>query len=252
MELPPKYRLVTASQDSALVDRASKRIGGEWPEFMLHDPVADYFTDCYEKLPEYQFVLTDAGRNEPLAIGNSIPLAWHDKVENLPDDGWDWAMSKGIDDLKSGRCVNILCALQVVVFGKNRGRGISQYMVDVMKQIGRSHDLDGLIAPVRPSRLCDYPLTPVENYIKWTDTDGCPFDPWLRVHYNLGGRIVKVCPTAMRITGSVADWEDWTKMRFPESGKYVVPGALVPIIIDRQADTGSYIEPNVWMYHPRE
>ena len=39
-------------------------------------------------------------------------------------------------------------------------------------------------------------------------------------------------------------------MRFPVSGRYVVPGALVPITIDRRRDRGRYVEPNVWMLHP--
>lgn len=38
-------------------------------------------------------------------------------------------------------------------------------------------------------------------------------------------------------------------MVFPESGHYVVPGALVPITIDRERDQGVYVEPNVWMVH---
>ncbi len=36
---------------------------------------------------------------------------------------------------------------------------------------------------------------------------------------------------------------------FPESGQYIVPGALNPIEIDCEADRGRYIEPNVWMQH---
>jgi hypothetical protein len=31
---------------------------------------------------------------------------------------------------------------------------------------------------------------------------------------------------------------------------YVVPGALVPVEIDRERDEGHYLEPNVWMVHP--
>jgi len=30
---------------------------------------------------------------------------------------------------------------------------------------------------------------------------------------------------------------------------YIVPGALVPVNIDRDADQGVYIEPYVWMIH---
>jgi len=38
-------------------------------------------------------------------------------------------------------------------------------------------------------------------------------------------------------------------MRFPDSGSYVAPGALVPVEIDRESDRGLYVEPNVWMRH---
>ena len=53
----------------------------------------------------------------------------------------------------------------------------------------------------------------------------------------------------MRITGTLAEWEAWTGMVFLDSGPYVVPGALVPVEIDRVIDQGVYIEPNVWMVH---
>ena len=36
----------------------------------------------------------------------------------------------------------------------------------------------------------------------------------------------------------------------PESGEYVVPGALELVTIDRNVDRGTYVEPNVWMVHP--
>ena len=38
-------------------------------------------------------------------------------------------------------------------------------------------------------------------------------------------------------------------MAFPETGEYVVEGALVPVTIDRKRDEGSYVEPNVWVRH---
>ncbi|AQZ62322.1 hypothetical protein BKM31_13375 [[Actinomadura] parvosata subsp. kistnae] len=36
---------------------------------------------------------------------------------------------------------------------------------------------------------------------------------------------------------------------FPDSGSYVVPGALAPVMIDRQHDRGELVEPNVWVQH---
>ena len=69
-----------------------------------------------------------------------------------------------------------------------------------MKEIGNRNGLSGMIAPVRPSRKCDYPLTPIERYIEWIKPESeLPFDPWLRVHARSGAVIIKPCQTAMRI-----------------------------------------------------
>ena len=216
---------------------------------MLHDPAAQHLYSCYEKFPDYQFVLVASENEEVVCIANSIPLRWEGELEDLPDDGWDWALIKGIDDLAQGRAPNLLCALQIVVFGDNRGKGISTHGVRTMKAIGHEHGLKGLIAPVRPNRKSDFPDMPIDDYIKLADSAGLPQDPWMRVHARVGARIIKPCPTAMRITGTVAEWEKWTGMSFPQSGDYVVPGALVRVQIDRENDIGTYVEPNVWMWH---
>jgi hypothetical protein len=39
-------------------------------------------------------------------------------------------------------------------------------------------------------------------------------------------------------------------MSFPESGPYVVPGALQPVQMDLERNEGRYEDPNVWMRHP--
>jgi hypothetical protein len=65
----------------------------------------------------------------------------------------------------------------------------------------------------------------------------------------MGGEITAPIPESMRITGTVADWEDWTGMAFPESGEYVFPAGLSTVSINRQGDLGSYWEPNVWIVH---
>ena len=71
----------------------------------------------------------------------------------------------------------------------------------------------------------------------------------MRTHWRLGAETLRVIPRAMVIVGRVAEWEDWTAMRFPDSGDYVVPGALQPVRIDRDRDEGRYEDPNVWMKH---
>ena len=38
-------------------------------------------------------------------------------------------------------------------------------------------------------------------------------------------------------------------MKSPQSGKYIIPGALNPIEMNIEKYEGIYIEPNVWMQH---
>ena len=105
-------------------------------------------------------------------------------------------------------------------------------------------------APVRPTLKAAYPLTPFGRYVEWRREDGSTFDPWLRVHHRLGAEPIKPMPRSLTVSGTVAQWEGWTGMAFPESGEYVVPGALEPIGVDREQDLGLYDEPNIWMRHP--
>jgi GNAT superfamily N-acetyltransferase len=221
---------------------------GVWPEFLYHDPVANqFFMRAVRASPELQFRAWDDERDEVVGRGNAIPAAWDGDVASLPDGGLDAALEARF--AQGGPSPNVVCALQIIVAPSRRGQGLSRRMVERMHELGREHGLDKLIAPVRPSLKHRYPLTPIERYIEWRRRDGTHVDPWLRTHERLGGEIVKVAPRSMRIPGTVADWEEWTKMEFPETGGYVVPGALVPVEIDRERDEGLYVEPNVWMVH---
>ena len=90
----------------------------------------------------------------------------------------------------------------------------------------------------------------MERYVTWRRSDGTAFDHWLRVHESMGAELMQVAPTAMVITDTVARWEEWTQLRFPESGTYIVAGAFQPVKIDVRRNTGRYEEANVWMKHP--
>jgi hypothetical protein len=122
-------------------------------------------------------------------------------------------------------------------------------MIEAMREVALEAGFDDVIACVRPTEKARYPLLPIETYAAWRRDDGLPFDPWLRVHARAGARIVRASPRSMTIAGSIAEWEEWTGMRFPASGQYVVEGALAPVEIDVEADRGVYLDPNVWMVH---
>jgi len=143
-----------------------------------------------------------------------------------------------------------LCALAAEKPPANRGRGLAAEILRAMRVIGACEGLQRLIAPVRPSLKDRYLLAAIERYLTWRRGDGTHLDLWLRVHEQLGARIGPSLPNSMRISGAVAEWEDWTGLLLPESGEYVFPQGLGPLHVDRARDVATYWEPNIWMIHP--
>ena len=221
---------------------------GVWPEFLYHDPLLErLFGRVIDEYAEYQFYAWDDERGEVVGAGNAIPAAWDGDVASLPEGGVDAVVEARFAE--AAPAPTVLCALQILIAPEVRAQGLSSRMIQRMAEIGRDHGLDRLIAPVRPNLKHRYPLVPMERYVTWRRDDGAHLDPWLRTHERLGAPIVRVANESMRIPGTVAQWEEWTEMALPESGSYVVPGALVPVVIDLERDEGLYVEPNVWMVH---
>ena len=230
------------------LESPARSLDAALPEFMHHDTVANrYWESLYSEFPGFQIVACK--KDEVMAAGNTIPVFWDSIVEGLPA-GLDGVVERGFEDLKNERSPTVVSALLAVVPHTNRGRGLSRVLLNGMKAVAVEHGLGALIAPVRPTFKSQYPLTPLERYMRWEREDGLPFDPWLRVHRRLGAEFLNVAYRSMVIRGTVREWEEWTSMCFPESGSYVVPGALQPVVMDLEDDLGVYEEPNVWMRHP--
>jgi hypothetical protein len=220
-----------------------------WPEFLYHDRVCNenwHFLN--EVFPDCQFFVQDDDAKQVVGWGNSIPFAWDGAAEHLPG-GVDGVLELAMAQQRDGIAPTTLCALQAIVRLDQRGRGLSSVIVRAMRSIAAARGFADLVAPVRPTRKSEYPLIPMDRYMRWTRHDGLPFDPWLRVHARLGATLEREASTSMLVEGTVAEWESWTGMAFPESGEYTVPGALVPVRVDRSADRVRYVEPNVWMRH---
>ena len=229
---------------------ASLRERAIWPEFLYHEPVLERLLGLVmSEDPKFQFYAWDDERQEVVAVGMAVPAAWDGDAASLPDGGLDAVVEARFAE--GAPEPNVLCALQILIAPECRGAGLSSHMIRRMAEIGRDHGLDTLIAPVRPTLKDRYPLTPMERYVRWRRPDGTHFDPWLRTHERLGAEIVKVAPHSSTISGTLGEWEEWAEMAFPDTGAYVVPGALVPVEIDRERDEGLYVEPNVWMVHAR-
>lgn len=219
-----------------------------WPEFMFHDAVAGmYWHHLKEDFADYQFALRDLDADGAIAaVGHTIPFHWEGE---LPDGGWDAVFAKAVADLQNQVHPNRLSALEAAIAPKYQSQGVSRLVLTQMQSIAKANGFTTLVAPVRPTWKVRYPLTPMERFVAWRHEGDAPFDPWLRTHWRMGARIIKVAPQSMRIVGSIADWEQWANLRFPESGQYIIPGALNPINIDCERNEGLYIEPNVWVQH---
>ena len=245
-----RFQIITPNNLDDYRDRANEIAEASWPEFMMHDPIAnENWHELFDRFGDYQFAMLDTESNRMAAMGNSLPFHWDKELSDLPEGGWDWVFIKAVEDHKNGIKPNIQSAIQIAIHPNYQGQAISSKMVQAMRAIGESKGSKYLVAPVRPNEKSKYPLTNIDDYITWKTDEGMPFDAWLRVHARTGAKIIKPCHEAMTIRGTHAEWEEWTGMKFPQSGRYVIPGALNPIEIDVDKDEGIYIEPNVWMVH---
>ncbi len=245
----PGLAAYTWSERPDLAERAQALEAEVWPEYNRHgDVMGAHWGRLGETSPDFQFVVVDEAADEVVAEGHSIPCTCDGALEGLPA-GIDAAIAQGVRLSATGEAATALCALAIEIRPSRQGSGLSSRMVEAMAALGAARGLGDLIAPVRPSWKERYPLVPIERYAEWRREDGLLFDPWMRVHERLGAVVLKAEPHSLRITGTVAEWEQWTGMRFPESGEYWFPEGLTTVSIDREGDAGRYWEPNVWMRH---
>jgi GNAT superfamily N-acetyltransferase len=242
-------RLFTWAERPDLADRgpASEDV---WPEYNLYgDVLGEWWEPLLDELPEFQFALYDEAADAVLAEGHTGPVAWDGDDGTLPD-GIDAAIVRAVECRRAGGTADTLCAFAAEVAPDARRGGLAGELLRGMSELARRAGLRRVIAPVRPAWKERYPLAPIERYVTWRREDGQLLDPWMRLHERLGARVATPLPRSMLITGSVADWEQWTGLPLPESGSYVFPQGLAPLAVDREAGTAAYWEPNVWMVHP--
>lgn len=214
-----------------------------FPAYMNeNEPGNLYWARLYTEFPDFQVALVDG--DDLLAEAHAIPLAWDGTLDDLPS-GWDEGFVRG---MTSDRPHSALMAIAISVSPAHQGRQLSSRMIGTFTDNARAAGLaEGVIAPVRPTWKERYPLISIERYAEWRRPDGAHFDPWLRIHERVGGRILALAPESMTIRGTPAEWEEWTGMAFPGDGSYVFPGCLAPVtFVD---GVGTHVEPNVWVRH---
>lgn len=204
--------------------------------FSFYEEILNHYAD-------YQLCLIDQQTDYVVSAANCVPFYW-DMDRDLPAEGWDWIVETAFRT--RGKRPNMLGGLAVSVPSVYRSLGLARTMIAAMKRLAEQRGLKGPVIPVRPSQKSKHPFVPVEEYLSWRNEGGQLFDPWLRSHAAMGGKITGVAARSMVIEEPTGFWQAWTNQRFERSGRYLIEGGLVPVDIDIERGTGSYVEPNIW------
>jgi hypothetical protein len=240
------YSIFTFTQKPELDDAIKQLDNVAWPELLHHSNIHSWRA-LFDHFPDYQNLFCDAS-GKLIAAGHTVPLIWDASLPNLPAT-MEEIFVRGQQAQQTGQPPNTLCAVAAMVAADHRGQGLSAAILQAMRASAARHGFTALIAPVRPTWKSRYPLAPMARYVEWKRADGAPFDPWIRVHWRLGAVPLCIAPNTLTVEGSLQDWESWTGMAFPDSGPYVVEGALEPVVVNFERSLARYEEPNYWMMH---
>lgn len=219
-----------------------------FPPFITADHgVKPYITRVRELFSPLDIILVDDD-DQPVATGWGVPIAWSGDVAELPESFAD-ILRRAVELHDDQGSPDTLVICGGVVHPQRKGTGLATELVVAMRDNATAQGLAKVVAPVRPTRKHLYPLFDIREYAAWVRDDGLPWDPWLRLHIRIGGRVVALAPRAQTMTGTVAEWEAWTGLELPATGSYVIPDGLSPLQVDRKENRGTYVEPNVWVRH---
>ncbi|MEV4261103.1 hypothetical protein [Kribbella sp. NPDC049584] len=242
------YELIPVADAPQYDEEAERRFVEEWPEFIFHDEgVKPYRERRVQYFPQWEFYLVSS--DERLIAGCwGVPIAWDGTVADLPG-GFTDSLARAVTSYEEGVVPNTFVLMAAAVRSDEQGQGHAGRVITAVRDRAIAGGLPQVIAPVRPTLKSRYPLTPIETFMTWTRSDGLPLDPWLRTHVRLGATLLAPAPASQTMTGTVAEWEKWTSMLFPSSGTYTIPSGLTTLEVDRDADLGTYVEPNIWLRH---
>ncbi len=240
-----EQRIITTSDRPDLAGQSDTALLADWPEFLLHDRCApDLMGQAWKHFPQFDVRLLEDGT--VAAGGWAVPLRWSGEAGELPD-GYDGALTSALDG--RGAVPDTLCVMATAVRPDRQRAGLAGQVITALRDRAAGAGLRRVVVPVRPTLKSRYPLTPMADFAGWARPDGLHLDPWIRTHQRLGAEILCPAPRSMIVTGTIAEWQDWTGMAFPQTGQYVVPGALDLVEMDAERDSGSYTETNLWMRH---
>lgn len=229
-------------------DQMDELFSEGFPPFITSDPIAhNYIERVWKYFGEYNIILVNSD-NQPVGSGWGVPIQWNGEVTDLPS-GYTDSLVRSVKGYENKISPNTFVICAGIVNPKFSKKGLAGQLILEFKELATKFNLPNVIVPLRPTLKHKYPLTPINTYTQWVRSDGLPLDPWLRTHVRVGGKVVCVAPHSQSMTGTVEQWEEWTHMKLPSSGHYVIPDGLSKLYIDKENDEGTYTEPNIWVQH---
>lgn len=186
------YQITDLKKQPYLFEAQDKICVAAWPEFMLQDPLGNqYWMEFIKAFLELQRIFMQ--NNRIIAVVNAVALNYDQALDYLPEEGWDWGLEKSILDFRAGKKANTVMGIQIVIAADFLGYGISKLAITELVNRTKELGYQNLIIPARPSFKHLYPLIDIDDYLSWKNDESLPFDPWLRIHVRLGGKILKSC-----------------------------------------------------------
>ena len=217
-----------------------------FPDFIFHsNHIKTYWPKLEKYFPSYQIFCVDSN-NRLIGFMNTIPLHYDKPLKELPDEGWDWLIQKGVEDYENNILPNTLGGLQLIITKENLGKGYSPIFLKAAKELKTKLDYNNFILPIRPTFKHHYPEMDMEVYCSFKMKDKL-YDPWIRTHLKQGAEIIKVCRKAMYVEGDLNFWENNMQQKINSSGRYNIQGALNPVNINIEKNLGIYNESNIWI-----
>ena len=232
--------------NAAQIKTLQQATSDAYPSFIIDAPtVKKHWNKLGTLFPQFQLSLVnDAG----LVLGfmNMIPIFLDRAMVDLPDEGWDWLIQKGMTDFENNIAPNCLGGLQINVLKQYQGKGFSKMLIQKGKEIMLASGFTNFIIPIRPTWKHKHPKTSMDAYLS-IESDKKIYDPWIRTHVNNGAKIIKVCKNSMHIDEDINFWESHLNMNIEKSGEIMVPGALNPILVHKEENYAEYREENLWI-----
>ncbi len=248
-ETAEQFAVTTCAEHPEYFEASVELENETWDELSFLDYTAahhEHYDELLERFPEYHLCMIDLQSGELVATGMCVPLHVPE-LADLPREGWDWVVDTASN--RNAKRANTVSALSISVPEQHRHRGLARDMINTMRALAAMHDFSRVIAPVRPSAKSRHPFVPMDQYVDWRDERGRIYDPWLRSHVAVGGKVISVCDRSMVVEQPIEFWRPWTWGNLDQAGSVPFKGALVPLEVDIASGVGRYVEPNVWVRH---